>query len=323
MNVTEVHDYIVKHICVRQSDIIVAKKYIERYISSCPCAETGILIESFLKENGNPIPKNIALDDEINRASIIDNAVKAISWKNAAIEAIWGLIHNNVLYPKGHGLHDTTYTLSYSSHGSSGGGIPFTNLFIPVPQHVMRSYSTVCIPKQPLTDPDLFLGEIDIPNLADDIKDSLKEAVKCFRHDLYTPALAMLGRASEGAWIELGLALANALPPELADKAEKIRQDMDDPKSSVANKIKKLRGYCNHEELKAIIKASGGSLSDLDMAVTWSDNVRDSRNAVHYVVNLAMKNTYEKIAALLIGSAPVIRNIYTIINSTQNSANKP
>jgi hypothetical protein len=310
----EIKSYIEENICVRQSDIIVAKKYIASYMTKCSCAETSILIEAFLKENGTPIPKTIALGDEIGRALAIDNAVKALSWKNAAIEAIWGLINNGILYPKVHGLHDTTFTLNCSSNGSSR-GIPFPAIFLPVPQHVMRSYSFICIPKQPLTDPDLFLGEIDIPNLADDIKESLKEAVKCFRHDLYTPALAMLGRASEGAWVELGLALANALPKEPSSKADKIREAMEDT-YSVAKKISIVREYCAQPEIKALLKKSGVGFGELDTAVIWSDSVRDSRKAVHYSANPKMKNTYEKIAALLIGAVPVIRNIYAIINST-------
>jgi len=308
----EIKEYIGKNVCVRQSDVIVAKKYISKNLSE----DTSVVIESFMKDNGIHIPKTIALDDKTGRASTLDNLAKAISWKNAALEAIWSLIHNNIIYPKSDGLTEADFRLGYSTNGHSA-GIQFKNLFIPVPRQIMRSYTSLCIPKQPLTDSDLFLSEIEIPNLTDDIKESLKEAVRCFRYELFTAALAMLGRASEGAWIELGLALANALPPELADKAEKIRQDMDDPFTSVAKKIKIVRELYKKELFETLIKTSGVRPNNLDTTVIWSDNVRDSRNTIHYGATPAMENTYEKIAALLIASVPFIKTIYSIINSTK------
>ena len=53
-------------------------------------------------------------------------------------------------------------------------------------------------------------------------------------------------------------------------------------------------------------------IQDLRNAVIWADAVRESRNSVHYGVKPEMPNTYEKLAALLIGSVPHLRLIYRI-----------
>jgi hypothetical protein len=59
--------------------------------------------------------------------------------------------------------------------------------------------------------------------------------------------------------------------------------------------------------LKQIQVDSGVGLQDLRNAVLWADAVRESRNSVHYGVNPCLPNTYEKVAALLIGAVPHLR----------------
>ena len=44
----------------------------------------------------------------------------------------------------------------------------------------------------------------------------------------------------------------------------------------------------------------------------WGDAVRESRNSIHYGVNPAMSNTYEKVAALLIGAVPHLKLVYRL-----------
>ena len=52
----------------------------------------------------------------------------------------------------------------------------------------------------------------------------------------------------------------------------------------------------------------------------WADQVRDSRNVLHYQSQPAMANTYEKVAALLIGAVPYMRTIYTVLEAAKQLA---
>ena len=51
---------------------------------------------------------------------------------------------------------------------------------------------------------------------------------------------------------------------------------------------------------------------NLNNVIVWADAVRESRNSVHYGAEPSMPNTYEKIAALLIGCVPHLRLLYRI-----------
>jgi hypothetical protein len=54
-------------------------------------------------------------------------------------------------------------------------------------------------------------------------------------------------------------------------------------------------------------------------AVVWADAVRDSRNTVHYGVQPAMRNSYEKVGALLIGAVAHLRILYLVIQAAEES----
>ena len=69
-------------------------------------------------------------------------------------------------------------------------------------------------------------------------------------------------------------------------------------------------------------KSSGYKPSDLKSVVVWADAVRESRNSIHYGAQPAMSNSYEKVAALLIGTVPNLKVIYSIIGACKESHNK-
>lgn len=70
--------------------------------------------------------------------------------------------------------------------------------------------------------------------------------------------------------------------------------------------------YHKQDIFGEVAKRSGISHRYLGQVLNWSNIVRDSRNAVHYGADPATQNTYEKVAALLIGAVPNIRTLYTI-----------
>jgi len=171
---------------------------------------------------------------------------------------------------------------------------------------------------QPLSDPDLNLHELAIENLHEDIEESPRESVKCFKHDLCLGSLALLGKASEGAWIELGLSLAKAVPDGASINASKYVSIFEDPFVGVGKKIMEvLKLYERKDVFGPIYKGSGYGIRDLRNAVIWADAVRESRNSVDYGVEPSMSNSYEKVAALLIGAVPHLKILYAVIGSAE------
>lgn len=125
--------------------------------------------------------------------------------------------------------------------------------------------------------------------------------------------LALLGKASEGAWIELELSLANAVPESGTIDAKKYVSILEDPFVGIGKKIMEvLKLYERKGVFEPIYKGSGYGIKDLRNAVVWADAVRESRNSVHYGVEPFMSNSYEKVAALLIGAVPHFKMLYTI-----------
>ena len=121
--------------------------------------------------------------------------------------------------------------------GGQSSGWQLQNLLIPVPQKVVRPFSQKNNAPQPITDPDLYLKELSIDGFHTEIELSLRESVLCFKHELFLGCLALLGRASEGAWIELGLAIAAYLPEDAPIDREKLRRNMEDPFQGIGKKI--------------------------------------------------------------------------------------
>src|SRR5258708_1065385 len=95
----------------------------------------------------------------------------------------------------------TILGLSGDFRGSGGetSGWRFGEFALVMPTRLMLAPSWRS-PAQSLSDGDLYLHELGIPDLHPDVEQSLHEAVRCFRHELYLPTLAMLARAAEGAW---------------------------------------------------------------------------------------------------------------------------
>jgi hypothetical protein len=173
---------------------------------------------------------------------------------------------------------------------------------------------------QPLSDPDLYLHELAIENLHKEVEQSLRESVKCFKHELYLGCLALLGKASEGAWIELGLSLAKAVPDGAGIDGSRYAATFEDPFVGVGKKIKEvLNLYDRKDVFGPIYTASGYKINDLRNAVVWADAVRESRNSVHYGVHPSMSNSYEKVAALLIGAVPHLKILYAIIGAVHKN----
>ncbi len=164
-----------------------------------------------------------------------------------------------------------------------------------------------------LVNPDLYLRNLNIPNLHTDIELALREAVRCFRHELFTASATMLGKASEGAWLELGFALVHVLPEGDTGYIKRQKDELENPTVGIGKKIETVITLYERQDLYSpIAEKSGVSVQELRTAANWSDTVRDSRNTIHFGVEPSTPNSYEKVAALLLGAVPYLRIIYQV-----------
>ncbi len=300
-------------IVVTPQRVSIAKAFILKNFDP----DTRKLVSNLLQANEAVLPKEIVFHSSVNTEELIKKAAEGLSWTLVGCEAIWGLISAGLLIPTTTDLRHIFQGLSWTTvvpgSGGHSGGWRLEHLSVGVPQSVLLPRSVTSQEHQPLSDPDLFLHTMQIPNIHREVEESLREAVRCFRHELYLGCLAMLGKASEGAWVELGLRLAKSVPPGSSVDGEKTKAKLEDPNVGIGKKIvETLRLYERADVFGAIHKTSGVTIQDLRNAVIWADGVRESRNSVHYGVQPSMPNTYEKVAALLIGAVPHLRLLYRI-----------
>lgn len=312
-----------QNIIVTRQRVTIAKAFILKNFEE----NASSLINHFLREMEARMPSQVVIHQTVDTDTTLSQAAEAISWKLAACEAIWGLIATGLVIPGDSDLSEQLQTLSWTTvtpgSGGQSSGWQLEDLSLPVPRRILLPRSSQNQMDQPLSDPDLFLHTVDIPNLSEEVNEALREAVRCFRHDLYLASLTMLGKASEGAWMELGFSLLKAIPPDGPVNIEKIRSKIEAPFISIAKKIVEIvKLYERKDLLESIQKGSGVTLQDLRNSMIWSDAVRESRNSVHYGVKPSMPNKYEKVAALLIGAVPHLRLLYSIMSTVDSCMNE-
>jgi hypothetical protein len=198
----------------------------------------------------------------------------------------------------------------FQGQGGSGyrSGWTFGQFRIWLPQQVRSS--RVRDENQPLSNPDLYLTNLDIPGLHSDVEASLKEAVRCFRNELFLAAAVMVGRASEIGWSELAAALSARNMPG----GKGLTDD------SIATKIRAIVRLAESDQGKDLLKAAGVPLSEIRDASVWAHAVRDARNSVHHGVAASVENDYETVAVLLLSAVPNLRLVYMLMHAVQARA---
>jgi hypothetical protein len=205
-------------------------------------------------------------------------------------------------------------TVPRGGGSGSSSGFDLREVVFSVPANVKRAPSlTQAGDHVYLSDPDLYFGMLAIANMHADIQAALREAVKCFRSELWLAAVAMLGKASEGAWIELGGALLDAASSAHAAKFTKQRDALEDTTAGPAKKIDAvIKIFDRQDVFGPVTQASHIRPAELRRAAQWSDNVRDSRNTLHFLAKAATPNTYDKVGVLLLGGAQPLRTLYEL-----------
>ena len=125
----------------------------------------------------------------------------------------------------------------------------------------------------------------------------------------------MLGSAVEGAWIELGLALADGLGGPGFEPVS-FREEMKADQPGIAKKMADILAVYDKTELvRQIRRRAGVSAAQLRAAYVWSDEVREARNAIHFNNPGTLANSYDKVAILMLGAQKNLPTIYAIVQA--------
>ena len=313
---------IIEKLTVTRHEVMQAKDYILKNFSG----DTQGLHDRFIGDLKINVPQEIVLHDSVALEPQVEQAAKYIGWKLAFGEAIWGLINQNIIIQ--HHNHLITlrihlkWTTVVQGRGGSSGGLTFDEYEVFVPQEIRLAPSIDAGGPFPLFDSDLYILDINIPNLHEDIEESLRMAIECFRHDLFLPCLAMLARASEGAWIELGSSLlrysidSNAIGEKESDKFNEM---LLSPYTSIMERMDRISQLYKKKEIFQKVYATSKSPKYLMQVLNWSTVLREYRNAIHYEKESTSQITYDKVSTLLLGAGPFLKVLYDIRSSVEST----
>ena len=122
----------------------------------------------------------------------------------------------------------------------------------------------------------------------------------------------MLTKAIEGAWTEMGAALADFGTRAGDSHGAPLRRSLEDPFTGLKSRIDRVAGYYKKGTCELVAAASGISKSTIDQAVIWSDQVRDSRNVLHFGKVPTVPINYERVAVLLLATTTNLRAMYAV-----------
>jgi len=214
------------------------------------------------------------------------------------------------------GFHQA-WTTVYQRGGGHSGGWSFDEYRYTFPNRFIFSVSSRTNDDFALMDADLYLLEAGVAGADEEIIEAIKDSIACFKGNLYRPAVVMLGKAMEGAWLELGVSIMQYMV-KLGSKSEEdvARFKASDKPITIMSKISKIVEMYNRKELKTVRDKTGISNGALNSIMVWSDILRDSRNAIHFSVKPTLPNTYEKVAILLIAASKYFKSMYCIKKAT-------
>lgn len=320
MNEQDVFTAINSGVVIDRAKFIIAKQFVLSEANEGSIISTEGCMKRMLQANHAEWPSQVILHPDWDIQAEIQKVILSLSYRVAFCEALLSLVQNGLLIAFGERPIQISSQVSHTTirpghlEGGSSSGWNFPDWGYDVPgkfrlSALIRNSNTV------IADPDLFLQKLNIPNLHPEVEEALFDAARCLRVELYTPCLAMLVKAIEGAWIELGVALIDSLPEEQSKLLQKKRDEMLNPNSSIVRIIKLVTEVYERRDLFGdISKKSGVQLERLRSCAEWSNQVRISRNTVHYGVTVDLPNNYEKVATLLLGVSTHFGSMYRLIS---------
>lgn len=310
-------------VLITRPNIVVAKEYIFNEFRTNRINKASHLLKKFLLSVNANSPVKIIIHFSVDSTSSINQAINYISWTLAFSEALWSLIRNNFLIPLDGTVRSEEPNLEWttvvpgSGGNSSGWSFPLWKYSLPDEISIAPSMTNISLDY--LIEPDLFLKNLNIENLHPKVSEALIDTILCFRAELYTPSLAMLLRAVEGAWQIVGFALLNSIDENKPEKFKKQADVLSSDFSSVARIVRTVIEIYEHQDLFGeISRRSKVKLEDLKFEMIWADTVRESRNALHFGYESMIPNDFEKVATLLLGAPNHFKTLYRIIDIASN-----
>jgi|SRR5579871_1196824 len=278
-------------------------------------------LELALKSLGAMKPATILIQPDVEPMLSLRRASEWISYSLAGCEALWGLVHAGVLIQLTSDLTIFDPAISCTiarGNGGWSGGLRLERFQSAYPSRVIRSW--VSDRDQVLADADLYLQRLSLPMIHHEVEDALRDSVRCFRAELFVPSVVMLGKASEGAWIELGVALAEFVGAS-DPKIKKWADGLTGPEIGFAKKLRDIVIFYETRQttLKPVAQQAGTTLEDLRTAMLWSDTLRDARNAIHHRVSTSTDASYEMVVTLLLAAVPHLQTIYSLYRAVHEA----
>ncbi|MHB0966131.1 MAG: hypothetical protein ACYC36_06710 [Bellilinea sp.] len=318
-NSEEIFNQINNNISITHPRIVAAKEFIVKEFKTNKTNTASSVLHKFLVSVDATAPEKVIVNPLVDSTNSVNLSIHNISWRLAFSEAVWSLIHSNFLICVDGTVNNEEPNISWTSviHGSGGysSGWSFPQWRYSLPNQLMIAPSQLNNSHDYLVDADLYLKYLNIENLHLGVKEALHDAILCFRAELYTPCLAMLAKAVEGAWLELGLTLIRSLSESDQEKLKKQSAVLTSEFSSIAKIIRTVMDLYEKQNLfTELNRKSEVNLEDLRNALIWADCVRESRNVVHYGNQPSLPNDFEKVVALLLGAPNHFKLIYRLMN---------
>lgn|GEM_PF-761829 len=316
----DIYAYIDTNVKVDRPQIVAAKEYlISQYRKNKSNSGKSMLV-NFLDSVDAKQPEKVIANELVDSTTSIQKAIKNISWTLAFSEAIWALIHSNYLLTMDGSVTSDEPNIPWTTINERGsgfsGGWSFVNWKYSLPNQVVIAPSFSFCDQDYLVEPDLFLKHMNIESMQEGVKEALQDAILCFRAELYTPCLAMITKAMEGTWAELGLALISTLDDTKKQQLNNYYVVFSDEFSSISKIVRyALELYEKQDIFSTVKKQSNVKLEDLRNAVVWADCVRESRNSLHFGNDPMFPNNFEKVATLLLGVPTHFKVLYTLIDT--------
>jgi hypothetical protein len=306
MTPEQARDAIVRTIRVTRADVTSAKAFLLESHGRISILEAA---QQWAQQVSPGSPKELSveaddIDEQISRVSAFLSAQAAVG------TAAWELVHAGIAFLAGPATSFEP-TVGYATAGGRfRGGLQWdVSHRIPYPEVIVRPAWHEG--SSELWDADLYLRRLSSSALHPGVERALRMSLECFRREMYVPSVAMLGAASEGAWIEMARALADRHPSE--PQCSRLRALLDNPRASIRNKVAKTCELYDQEALFAATYVKAGvDNRQLHQVAEWSDVVREARNVLHWDTNPSVPNTYEKVAVLLMSAVSHLSALHAV-----------
>ncbi|MEK7215449.1 MAG: hypothetical protein AAB289_07640 [Chloroflexota bacterium] len=307
MNIQEAKMAVRNNVRVSPQFVSVAKQYVVGKINGSEPTKTNEVFQEFLKAQDATDCGVVVVNPNVDPSETIQRAARHLAYCLSFIEAIHALVGHGILVPLPQGNASWSghipYTTRYAGGSGESGAWNWGEMNMTFPQQVVAAPSLWATEGDHLLlERSIFVQDV-VAGLADDaVNEALSDAVQCMRRDLHRPAVVMLGKAAEGAWIQLGETLSMAINGPGSAHDRFVEKSLRGRNATFARMIDSVMGLCENGRASEIFKRGGISLPEMEHAAAWSHVLRDARNAVHPAGKPAVPPIYDATYNLMLGA---------------------